>query len=65
VHGLWLSQLSKNKELMGAAWERLSKWIEEGRLHPVVGREFPVERAVEAYRLLAEGKNYGKIVLKM
>jgi NADPH-dependent curcumin reductase CurA len=26
---------------------------------------FPLDRATEAYRLLEEGKNYGKIVVKI
>ena len=65
VHGLWLTRLSKNAGLMAAAWERLSAWINEGRIHPVVGHQFPLGQAVEAYRLLADGKNYGKIVLQI
>jgi hypothetical protein len=31
----------------------------------VIGKVFPIEKAREAYTLLQEGKNYGKIVLKM
>jgi NADPH-dependent curcumin reductase CurA len=26
---------------------------------------FPFERAVEAYKLLEQGKNYGKVILKV
>ena len=29
----------------------------------VIGHVFPLDRAPEAYKLLQEGKNYGKIVL--
>jgi NADPH:quinone reductase-like Zn-dependent oxidoreductase len=32
-------------------------------LHPVIGHTFPLDRAREAYQLLIEGKNYGKVVL--
>jgi NADPH2:quinone reductase len=63
VHGLWLTQLSKNRELMADAWKRLSGWIDQGKLRPVVGHTLPLERAREAYRLLLEGKNYGKVVI--
>jgi len=63
VHGLWLTQLSKNRDLMANAWKRLSAWADEGKLHPVIGHTFPLDRAHEAYRLLIEGKNYGKVVL--
>jgi|SRR5580698_736082 NADPH2:quinone reductase len=65
VHGLWLTYLSSNRELMSAAWKQLSEWISQGHLHPVIGQVFPMEKAVDAYRLLGEGKNYGKVVLKI
>jgi len=65
VHGLWLSQLSANRELMNEAWRQLSAWTAQGYLRPVIGTVLPWERAVEAYQLLAEGKNFGKVVLKI
>jgi NADPH2:quinone reductase len=65
VHGLWLSYLSANRSLMESGWKQLSEWVSAGKLHPVIGKVFPFEKAREAYTLLQEGKNYGKIVLKM
>jgi NADPH2:quinone reductase len=65
VHGLWLSYLSSNRPLMEAAWKQLSEWIAAGKLHPVIGKVFPLDHAREAYTLMQEGKNYGKIVLKI
>ena len=65
VHGLWLSYLSQNRSLMDAAWRQLSQWLSEGKLHPVIGKVFPLEEACAAYRLMQEGRNYGKIVLKI
>ncbi len=65
VHGLWLSYLSANRPLMESAWKQLSEWIAAGKLNPVIGKVFPLEQAREAYTLLQEGKNYGKIVLKI
>src|ERR1700722_9392963 len=65
VHGLWLSYLSANRPLMEAAWKQLSLWLEADKLHPVIGKIFPFEQAREAYTLMREGKNYGKIVLKI
>jgi NADPH:quinone reductase-like Zn-dependent oxidoreductase len=50
---------------MEPAWMRLSEWIAQRKLAPVIGQVFPLERAVEAYKLLQEGKNYGKVVLKI
>jgi len=48
---------------MEPAWKQLSEWIGQGKLAPVIGAVFPLARAIEAYRLLQEGKNYGKVVL--
>jgi len=65
VHGLWLSYLSANRPLMESAWKQLSEWLAAGKLHPVIGKVFPLEQARAAYTLMQEGKNYGKVVLKI
>jgi NADPH2:quinone reductase len=65
VQGLWLSYLSHKREIMEPAWKQLSEWIAQRKLAPVIGQVFPLDRAVEAYKLLQEGKNYGKVVLKI
>ena len=65
VHGLWLTYLSNNPEVMQAAWKQLQEWASEGSLRPAVGHVFPMDRVGEAYRLLLEGKNYGKVVLQI
>ncbi|HZW79334.1 MAG TPA: NADPH:quinone oxidoreductase family protein [Candidatus Deferrimicrobiaceae bacterium] len=65
VQGLWLTYLSQKLEIMQPAWSQLSQWIVEDNLSPVIGHAFPLDRATEAYRLLQEGKNYGKVVLKI
>ena len=65
VHGLWLTYLSAKRELMQHAWGQLSDWISQGHLHPVIGHTLPMKDVVEAYRLLVEGKNFGKVVLNI
>jgi len=65
LQGLWLTYLSQKREVMEPAWKQLSEWIAQRKLAPVIGQVFPLERAVEAYKLLQEGKNYGKVVLKI
>jgi len=57
--------LSQNPRLMEMAWRQLSQWISEGKFRPVIGKVFPLEEARAAYTLMQEGKNYGKIVLKI
>ena len=65
VQGLWLSYLSQKREIIEPAWKQLSEWIAQRKLAPVIGHVFPLDRAREAYKLLQEGKNYGKVVLKI
>lgn len=65
IQGLWLTYLSQKKEIMEPAWKQLSEWIGQRKLTPVIGRALPLDRAVEAYKLLQDGKNYGKVVLKI
>jgi NADPH:quinone reductase len=65
VQGLWLTYLSQRREIMEPAWQQLSQWIEQGKLVPQIGHVYPLDKAVEAYKLLEEGKNYGKVVLKI
>ena len=43
--------------------EPLSAWVAEGRIRPVVAREFPLEQGAEAHRFLHERRNIGKVVL--
>jgi NADPH2:quinone reductase len=65
VQGLWLTYLSQKREIMEPAWQQLSQWIDQGKLVPQIGHVYPLDKAVEAYKLLEEGKNYGKVVLKI
>jgi NADPH2:quinone reductase len=65
VQGLWLTYLSQKREIVKPAWTQLSAWIAQRKLAPVIGQVLPLERAREAYKLLQEGKNYGKVVLKV
>jgi NADPH:quinone reductase len=65
VHGLWLTYLSSKRDLMAQAWKQLSAWTAQGHLSPVVGHVLPLDQAADAYRLLIERKNFGKVVLKV
>ncbi|MGA7753965.1 MAG: NADPH:quinone oxidoreductase family protein [Candidatus Sulfotelmatobacter sp.] len=65
VQGLWLTYLAQKREIMEPAWKQLSAWISAGKLTPQIGQVLPLERAIEAYKLLEDGKNYGKVVLKI
>jgi NADPH:quinone reductase-like Zn-dependent oxidoreductase len=65
LQGLWLTYLSSKRDIMDAAWNRLSQWIAEKQLEPQIGHVFPLAEAQAAYKLLQEGKNYGKVVIKI
>ena len=65
LQGLWLTYLSQKREIMEPAWQQLLEWIAQGRLTPVIGEVLALEQAVGAYKLLQEGKNYGKVVIKI
>jgi NADPH:quinone reductase-like Zn-dependent oxidoreductase len=51
--------------MMESAWKQLSSWIHQGHLKPIIGHRFPFSRAAEAYQLLQQGSNFGKIVLQI
>src|SRR4051812_22224498 len=63
VQGLWLTYLSQKTEIMQPAWQQLSGWIAQKKLTPQIGHVFPFDKAVDGYKLLEDGKNYGKVVL--
>jgi NADPH2:quinone reductase len=65
VQGLWLTYLAQKREIMEPAWKQLSEWTAQGKLTPQIGHVLPLERAADAYKLLEEGKNYGKVVVKV
>lgn len=65
VQGLWLTYLSQKPTIMDPAWQQLSQWARDGKLVPQIGHVLPLDRAIEAYKLLEDGKNYGKVVLKI
>jgi len=65
VHGLWLTALRDKPVLIEMAWQQLSAWAAQGHLRPVIGHVLALEQGGDAYRLLVEGKNFGKIVLKI
>lgn len=50
-------------EEKAATFQGLGTALAEGRLRPVIAREFPLERAAEAHRAVMESGSSGKILL--
>ncbi len=65
AHGLWLSVLAKDRELIKRSLQAMQPWIDQGKLHPEIGHTLPMVRAGDALRLLLQRANYGKIVLQI
>ena len=49
----------------GSSMAATIAWIKDERLLPRSATCSRLERALEAYKLLEEGKNYGKLILKI
>ena len=45
-------------------FERLTGWVADGSLAPMISQRLPLERAPEALEALAERRAVGKIVLE-
>jgi NADPH:quinone reductase len=65
AHGLWLSVLAQDHELMSHCLQAMQPWIEQGKLHPEIGHVLAMDQAGEAHRLMLQRANYGKIVLEI
>ncbi len=44
--------------------ERLIALAAEGKLKPVIDREFPLEQAAEAHRIIEARETFGKVILR-
>jgi NADPH:quinone reductase-like Zn-dependent oxidoreductase len=58
-------QLSLLGTTMGSAadWDEMTAFVDRHRLTPVVSGVFPLERAAEAFSLMEQGGQFGKIVV--
>jgi NADPH2:quinone reductase len=45
--------------------KEIGRLIESGAIRPVVGEVLPLERGADAFRLLADRKAVGKVVLRV
>ena len=45
--------------------EQIAQLIDSGKVHPVISKILPLEKAAEAQQLIEEGHTRGKIILKV
>lgn len=63
--------VSKNATLSGIyvgprdEFERMSGFVADKGLHPVIDRTFPFEQAAEAVRYMESGSHFGKVVIRV
>jgi NADPH:quinone reductase len=64
VHGFYLGRLvARDPELVARAAKDVLQLWEGGIVRPIVGAEFPLERAADAHRLIETRQSTGKVVL--
>ncbi len=64
VRGFYLGRLmAREAELVRDAIDELVPLWESGAVRPLVGAQYPLERAAEAHRLIEERRSTGKVVL--
>ena len=59
----WGDWVRREPHAFAASVEQLGKWYAEGKLKPHVSATYPLERAADAIRLLADRKVKGKVVV--
>ncbi len=65
VIGLNMLKLWDAKGSLDEFVEPLREWLDQGRIRPVVAREFRLDDGAEAHRYVHERKNIGKVVLTL
>lgn len=60
-----LSFLFDRSDLLTEGMDDMLRWVDEGRLHPPLTREFPLEAAAEAHKAIESGQSVGKLILTM
>jgi len=63
VIGLNMLKLWDAKGSLDEYVQPLRKWVDEGKLRPVVAEAFPLEKGGDAHRYMGERRNVGKVVL--
>jgi NADPH2:quinone reductase len=64
IVGVFWGEFTKREpDAFRASMETLGRWYTEGRLSPLISATFPLERAAEALRMMADRQAKGKLVV--
>ena len=65
VGAAWGEWVARDPDLPGRLGAHLGRLIDAGAVRPVIGESLPLDRGAEAFRLLADRKAVGKVVLRV
>jgi NADPH2:quinone reductase len=65
VGAAWGEWVSRDPQMPVGIGKEIDRLIRAGAIRPVIGEVLPLERGAEAFRLLAERKAVGKVILKV
>ena len=63
ISGFWLAHCFGNKELLGDVIDELFQLVKSGKLKPVIGSNYPLAQAADAYKAMLARETVGKIAL--
>lgn len=64
ISGFWLANCFGKKEMMNDVIDELFTLVSQGKLKPVIGGTYPLDKASEAHTAMLSRSTTGKIVLK-
>lgn len=64
ISGFWLANCFGKKEMMNDVIEELFALVSSGKLKPVIGGNYPLDKASEAHNAMLSRSTTGKIVLR-
>ncbi|WP_370087189.1 zinc-binding alcohol dehydrogenase family protein [Ekhidna sp.] len=65
IYATHIGYLTENENLTASIWDELYSFVNQHKLKPVVGKEFPFSELPEAHRYMESRDSVGKLVVKL